>query len=67
MLQFDDISGWIEKVHEAGSNVTLWVTPFINPGSTNFETVSEMGCYVKGERENGEEFELVPWWDGVGK
>ena len=66
IFKFDDISGWIEKVHEAGSNVTLWVTPFINPGSENFETVSEMNCFVKGERENGEEFELVAWWDGVG-
>ena len=47
--------------------MTLWVTPFINPPSENFETVSEMGCFVKGERENGEEFEIVPWWDGVGK
>ena len=57
----------IDEIHEFGSNVTLWVTPFINPESFEFETVNEMNCFVSGFRRDSEnETVLVNWWDGDG-
>ena len=48
VAKFPSVESVIEKIHAMGSNVTLWVTPFINPESFEFEKVLDLGCFVRG-------------------
>ena len=65
--KFPNINDLIDEIHDFGANVTLWVTPFINPESYEFEEVLDMECFVVGERRGFEnETVMVKWWDGEG-
>ena len=64
--KFPNMTDLISRIHEYGSRVTIWITPFINIFSKNFHEFSDNNCFVKGIDRNGEVFEIIPWWDGLG-
>ena len=65
--KFPTILSLIEEIHDYESSVTLWVTPFINPESYEFDEVLEMGCFVVGERRDFDnETVLTKWWNDEG-
>lgn len=65
--KFPNVSALIDEIHAYDANVTLWVTPFINPESYEFDEVLEMGCFVVGERRDFEnETVLTKWWNDEG-
>ena len=54
----------VRRVHEAGYLATLWVYPFINYESKNYEVAKKNG-YLVMDPVN-EEPAKVRWWDGEG-
>ena len=64
--KFPNVTDLIAKIHDYGSRVTIWITPFINIFSSNFDEFSNNDCFVKGIDRAGEIFETVPWWNGLG-
>lgn len=62
--KFPDASAMIRDLHDLDFRVTNWVTPFINPTSSNYDEGKVGGYYVMNG--NKHESGLVLWWNGVG-
>jgi alpha-glucosidase (family GH31 glycosyl hydrolase) len=60
-VKFTNPRGMVEELHGMGFVVTLWVYPFINLDSENYQRLGEMGFLVKGQ--NGQTL-TVTWWNG---
>lgn len=61
-VKFPDPKNMIDELHNRDFRVTIWVTPFVNKASTNYNTHPEY--FVKnGDGDPGR----VAWWDGVGR
>lgn len=60
--KFPDPKKMIDELHNRDFRVTIWVTPFVNVASINYDTHPEY--FVKnGNGDPGR----VTWWDGVGR
>ena len=56
--KFPKVKELIDEIHAYGSNVTLWVTPFINSHpieSGRLAEGREKNCFVEGIQRDGEE------------
>ena len=58
---FPDPRGMVDKLHEMGFSVMLWVCPFISPDSVEFRYLEQRGCLLKGS--NGKA-NIRRWWNG---
>ncbi|MDP7976517.1 MAG: glycoside hydrolase family 31 protein [TACK group archaeon] len=58
--KFPDPSTMVRRIHEMGFSVTLWVYPFINVESENYELAARQGWLVS---DGGSPLK-VRWWNG---
>jgi hypothetical protein len=56
--------GMIERLHDQGYKVTLWVPPFFDPKSIAFAEATERGYLIRHPAHNSPA--LVRWWQGYG-
>lgn len=61
--KFPNATEMIRQLHDRGFRVTTWVTPFINPGSENYDDGVQKGYFVKSQNGNAGK---VAWWNGIG-
>ena len=60
--KFPKVKELIDEIHAYGSNVTLWVTPFINSDpieSGRLAEGREKNCFVQGIQRDGEEVNFL--------
>lgn len=62
--KFEDPRGMIEKLHEMGFKVMLWVCPFVSPDSPVYRELSAKGFLIREDTEEGEPA-MIRWWNGV--
>ncbi len=62
--KFPDPKGLVDAIHDAGYLATLWVYPFINYESENYEYAKSRNYFVL-DPEKDEPAHVV-WWDGAG-
>ncbi|HEY0601550.1 MAG TPA: glycoside hydrolase family 31 protein, partial [Herpetosiphonaceae bacterium] len=63
-LKFPDPRAMINRLHEQGFKVTLWVPPFFEPGSSSFADAAERGFLVRHPATDAPY--LTRWWQGFG-
>lgn len=63
-LKFPDPKAMIDRLHEQGFKVTLWVPPFFEPGSASFVEAAEHGFLVRHPATDAPY--LTRWWQGYG-
>lgn len=63
-LKFPDPRSMIDRLHEQGFKVTLWVPPFFEPGSSSFAEAAAHGFLVRHPATD--EPYLTRWWQGFG-
>ncbi len=61
--KFPDPASMITQLHDMGFKVSLWVPPFVNDNSSNFNTSTKK--YFIQSASGG--VSLVGWWDTFGK
>lgn len=59
--KFPDAKGMLEKLHQMGFHVMLWVCPFISADSLKFREALAQNILIKDE--NCEPY-IVHWWNG---
>jgi alpha-glucosidase (family GH31 glycosyl hydrolase) len=62
--KFPDPQRMIERLHELGFKVTLWVPPFFDPQSAAFAEAAQRGYLVRHPADGTPV--LVRWWQGYG-
>ncbi len=62
--KFPDPKGMVNEIHKMGYLVTLWVHPFINYESKNYEYAKSKGYLILDP--DGKEPAKVRWWNGEG-
>ena len=60
---FPDPRGMMDELRAMGFAAWLWVTPFVNRESANFQVLAEQGLLVR--RLHGDEPSLLKWWGGT--
>ncbi len=60
--KFPDPSSMVRALHDMGFSATLWVYPFVNLDSANYELAAGQGWLVM----DGDSPLRVKWWDGEG-
>ena len=58
---FPDPKKLVEKLHELGFKVVLWVAPYVSADSPSFRELKEKDAFLR--KENGE-FLFADWWNG---
>jgi len=61
--RFPDPKAMVERLHEMGFKVTVWVIPFLDKESAAFSEGAEQGFLVR--QQDGSPYQ-VPWWQGWG-
>lgn len=60
--RFPDPRGMIDRLHEKGFRVMLWISPFVSPDSPEFRELQAKGYLI---REKGSKrAAVIPWWNG---
>lgn len=60
--KFPDPKAMVEKLHEMGFKIMLWVTPFVSPDSPEFRELQALDALVK---RRGTKFQaMIGWWNG---
>lgn len=59
--KFPNPSKMVQELHDLGFLVTLWVYPFVNLDSSNYNLLTKEGYLVKDKSEN---VATVRWWNG---
>jgi len=59
---FPNPAGMIAELHQLGFQVLLWVTPFVNIGTANYDMLGEKGWLVPRKDGNGPA--TFTWWGG---
>ena len=59
--RFNNPKGMIDKLHEMGFKVMLWVTPIISPDSNAYRELKELGYLTKNAQG---EMAVREWWNG---
>jgi hypothetical protein len=62
--KFPEPCAMIDRLHELGFKVTLWVPPFFDPRSTAFAEAAERGYLIRHPAHDAPA--LVRWWQGYG-
>lgn len=60
--RFPDPKGMIDRLHEMGFKVMLWVCPFVSPDSAEFRELRDKGYLVKDAHRDAPA--IVEWWNG---
>ncbi|MBR5829864.1 MAG: alpha-galactosidase, partial [Tidjanibacter sp.] len=60
--RFPDPKGMIDRLHEMGFKVMLWVCPFVSPDSAEFRELRDKGLLVKDAHRDSPA--IVEWWNG---
>lgn len=63
-VKFPDPARMVERLHEQGFRVTLWMPPFFEPSSPMYNEAAERGLLVRHPL-TGAPY-LVRWWQGYG-
>lgn len=60
--KFSDPKGMVQKLHDQGFKVMLWICPFVSPDSPEYRELAKKGYLVKkkGSNEPG----ILNWWNG---
>lgn len=58
---FSNPKQMVEKLHNMGFKVMLWVCPFVSPDSMEYRELKEKGCLVKTSKG---QIAVREWWDG---
>ena len=58
---FHDPKGMVDKLHQMGFKVMLWLCPFISADSPEFRYLRNHNCLVKDKDGNPS---IKQWWDG---
>jgi alpha-glucosidase (family GH31 glycosyl hydrolase) len=59
---FPNPAGMVTELHKLGFQVLLWVTPFVNIGTANYDMLGEKGWLVPRKDGNGPA--TFTWWGG---
>ena len=60
--RFPNPKGMVDKLHEMGFKVMLWVCPFVSPDSAEYRYLASKGYLIK--RADGSSPAIVEWWNG---
>ena len=60
--RFPSPAEMMERLHEMGFKVMLWVCPFVSPDSAEYRELAEKGYLVKCPDGSGAA--IVEWWNG---
>lgn len=60
--RFPNPKGMIDRLHQMGFKVMLWVCPFVSPDSSEYRELAEKGYLIK--RADGYGPAIVEWWNG---
>nr|WP_239060784.1 glycoside hydrolase family 31 protein [Bacteroides sp. 519] len=60
--KFPDAKGMIDKLHQQGFRIMLWICPFVSPDSPEFRELSAKGYLVK--RKSTRSPAIIRWWNG---
>lgn len=61
--RFPDPRGMVERLHEMGFKVMLWVCPFVSPDSRAYRKLSAQGYLLKERTSDNPA--MIRWWNGV--
>ncbi len=59
--EFSDPKAMVDKLHNWGFKVMLWVCPFVSPDSPTYRELSKKGYLIKDESGNPI---ITKWWNG---
>ena len=62
LKRFSDPERMVEKLHEMGFKVMLWICPFVSPDSETFRHLEKEGLLIQDKQENAA---IVRWWNGA--
>lgn len=60
--KFSDPRAMIERLHNQGFKVMLWVCPFVSPDSPEFRELESKGYLIKNK--NSKSAAIIRWWNG---
>ena len=60
--RFPDPKGMVDKLHEMGFKVMLWICPFVSPDSAEYRDLAAKGYLLKDAHRDGPA--IVEWWNG---
>ena len=60
--RFPDPKGMIDKLHNMGFKVMLWLSPFVSPDSPEYRELAKEGVFVLDAGEDRPA--MVQWWNG---
>ena len=71
--RFNDPKGMVEKLHEMGFKVMLWVCPFVSPDSEVFRYLADEGMLLldvdknrdKSWKNTQSQAAIIRWWNGA--
>jgi len=71
--RFVDPKGMIEKLHEMGFKVMLWICPFVSPDSEVFRDLAEKGMLILDPQKTQDilwantknRAAIIRWWNGA--
>lgn len=61
--RFPNPKEMIEKLHEMGFKIMLWVCPFVSPDSPEYRELASRGYLIKDAKSGAPA--LIHWWNGV--
>lgn len=63
--RFPDPKGMIDRLHEMGFKVMLWISPFVSPDSAEYRDLAKRGFLLKKADKFGNTSPaIVEWWNG---
>ncbi|MEG2479168.1 MAG: glycoside hydrolase family 31 protein, partial [Mucinivorans sp.] len=60
--RFSDAKGMVDRLHQKGFKVMLWVCPFVSADSPEFRFAAKKGYLIKAK--GSAEPAIVHWWNG---
>ena len=61
--RFPDPKGMVDKLHDMGFKVMLWVSPFVSPDSQEYRFLRDKGYLVM--KADGSGPAVLDWWNGL--
>lgn len=61
MERFPDPKRMVDRLHEMGFKVMLWVSPFVTPDSPLCRELADKGFLIRGSDGRPA---IIPWWNG---
>ena len=63
LKRFSDPKEMVEKLHQMGFKVMLWICPFVSPDSETFRYLEKEGLLVSDKQNKAAA--IVRWWNGA--